>query len=63
MACEGGHLQCVSLLLQNQADVNALDKQKYTPLFCACQMGQRDVVETLLLRMYFFISALHPRDV
>ena len=50
MASEGGHIQCVSLLLQHQAGVNALDEQQYTPLFCACQMGHREVVETLLLR-------------
>lgn len=50
MACGGGHLQCVNLLLQNQAGVNVMDNQQYTPLFSACQMGHRDVVETLLLR-------------
>ena len=50
MASEGGHLQCVNLLLQHQAGVNVMDKQQYTPLFSACQMGHRDVVETLLLR-------------
>ena len=49
MASEGGHLQCVNLLLQNHAGVNIVDNQQYTPLFSACQMGHKDVVETLLL--------------
>lgn len=45
----------MKLLLENNAQVDATDVMKHTPLFRACEMGHKDVIQTLikglLLRM------------
>ncbi|KAJ3597825.1 hypothetical protein NHX12_001342 [Muraenolepis orangiensis] len=43
-----GHVSTVGLLLQKGAMVDSLDVMKHTPLFRACEMGQRDVILTLI---------------
>ena len=43
-----GHVSTVRLLLEKGAMVDCLDVMKHTPLFRACEMGQRDVILTLI---------------
>lgn len=43
-----GHVSTVKLLLERGAMVDYLDVMKHTPLFRACEMGQRDVILTLI---------------
>ncbi|KAG7282201.1 hypothetical protein CRUP_034948 [Coryphaenoides rupestris] len=43
-----GHMSTVRLLLEKGAMVDSLDVMKHTPLFRACEMGQRDVILTLI---------------
>jgi hypothetical protein len=43
-----GHVSTVRLLLEKGAMVDSLDVMKHTPLFRACEMGQRDVILTLI---------------
>lgn len=54
-AALSGHVSTVKLLLENNAQVDATDVMKHTPLFRACEMGHKDVIQTLikgsLLRM------------
>lgn len=47
-AALSGHVSTAQLLLQRGAMVDALDVMKHTPLFRACEMGQRDVILTLI---------------
>eukprot|EP00548_Thalassiothrix_antarctica_P005236 CAMPEP_0194143106 /NCGR_PEP_ID=MMETSP0152-20130528/12300_1 /TAXON_ID=1049557 /ORGANISM="Thalassiothrix antarctica, Strain L6-D1" /LENGTH=1478 /DNA_ID=CAMNT_0038842361 /DNA_START=120 /DNA_END=4556 /DNA_ORIENTATION=+ len=50
-ACAGGkpgHLSAVKQLLENGADVHALNKWRETPLLTAANHGQADAVESLL---------------
>lgn len=50
-ACAGsklGHLEAVKLLLENNADVHALNKWRETPLLTAANHGQAGAVEYLL---------------
>lgn len=50
-ACAGGksgHLSAVKQLLENGADVHALNKWRETPLLTAANHGQADAVEALL---------------
>mmetsp|Transcript_5278 Transcript_5278/g.8666 ORF Transcript_5278/g.8666 Transcript_5278/m.8666 type:complete len:1516 (-) Transcript_5278:122-4669(-) len=50
-ACAGGkngHLSAVKQLLENGADVHALNKWRETPLLTAANHGQSDAVEALL---------------
>lgn len=41
-------MSTVKLLLERGAMVDYLDVMKHTPLFRACEMGQRDVILTLI---------------
>ncbi|XP_051922106.1 inversin [Hippocampus zosterae] len=43
-----GHVSTVKLLLERGGMVDSLDVMKHTPLFRACEMGQRDVILTLI---------------
>lgn len=47
-AALSGHVSTVKLLLDNDAQVDATDVMKHTPLFRACEMGHRDVIQTLI---------------
>lgn len=48
VASLSGHVSTVRLLLEKGAMVDSLDVMKHTPLFRACEMGQRDVILTLI---------------
>lgn len=43
-----GHLNIVTLLVHNKANVNALNKRLATPLTCAARCGHQSVLEFLL---------------
>lgn len=47
-AALSGHVSTVKLLLENNAQVDAADVMKHTPLFRACEMGHKDVIQTLI---------------
>lgn len=47
-AALSGHVSTVKLLLENNAQVDATDVMKHTPLFRACEMGHKDVIQTLI---------------
>ncbi|KAL6090052.1 hypothetical protein STEG23_031853, partial [Scotinomys teguina] len=47
-AALSGHVSTVKLLLDNDAQVDATDVMKHTPLFRACEMGHKDVIQTLI---------------
>ncbi|NWX91343.1 INVS protein, partial [Nothoprocta pentlandii] len=47
-AALSGHVNTVKLLLEHNAQVDALDVMKHTPLFRACEMGHKDVIQTLI---------------
>lgn len=47
-AALSGHVSTVKLLLENNAQVDAVDVMKHTPLFRACEMGHKDVIQTLI---------------
>lgn len=47
-AALSGHVSTVELLLENNAQVDATDVMKHTPLFRACEMGHKDVIQTLI---------------
>jgi len=48
VACVGGDLKMVKLLLQNKASISAPDDQGYTPLHVACAAGHQSVVKELI---------------
>ncbi|VDI60983.1 Hypothetical predicted protein, partial [Mytilus galloprovincialis] len=48
IACEGGHLDIVKLLLTNIADVFIYNSLGDTPLYMACKGGNIDIVKLLL---------------
>ncbi|NXG14686.1 INVS protein, partial [Grallaria varia] len=47
-AALSGHVSTVKLLLDHNAQVDALDVMKHTPLFRACEMGHKEVIQTLI---------------
>lgn len=47
-AALSGHVSTVKLLLECNAQVDALDVMKHTPLFRACEMGHKEVIQTLI---------------
>lgn len=47
-AALSGHVSTVKLLLERNAQVDALDVMKHTPLFRACEMGHKEVIQTLI---------------
>ncbi|XP_068792443.1 inversin isoform X8 [Struthio camelus] len=47
-AALSGHVKTVKLLLEHNAQVDALDVMKHTPLFRACEMGHKEVIQTLI---------------
>lgn len=47
-AALSGHVSTVKLLLEHRAQVDALDVMKHTPLFRACEMGHKEVIQTLI---------------
>ena len=64
-ASSNGHSEIVEILLQNGAEVNALNEFDFTPLHFAAQNGHFAIVETLLthgaekgLKSYFHTTPL-----
>ncbi len=52
MAAQRGHLECVKLLVEAGADVNALNKHREPPIHLAKVKGHEEVVEYLLAHGY-----------
>ena len=48
VAAQGGHAEVVTLLLKNNANVDAVDNEGRTPLYFATQEGHAEVVRILL---------------
>ena len=48
IAAQEGHVDVVKVLLQNGADVNAVDERKWTALHFAAQSGHVDVAKVLI---------------
>ena len=48
-AAYSGRVDCVELLVEFGACVNAVDRLQHTPLFRACEMGHTEVVHNLIL--------------
>ena len=48
LACRGGHLSTVKLLLSHQAKVNTSDNKGTSPLQSSCEAGAIDLVQLLL---------------
>ncbi|GJM06707.1 MAG: hypothetical protein DHS20C10_04410 [marine bacterium B5-7] len=48
LACKFGCRHSMRLLIENGADVNALDANHWTPLHVACQFGKTDLMQLLL---------------
>ncbi len=48
MACNSGHLECVRMLLDAGADMNAGTARKFTPLTLASINGHFEIVELLI---------------
>jgi len=48
-AAYSGRVDCVELLVEFGACVNAVDRLQHTPLFRACEMGHTEVVHSLIL--------------
>ncbi|XP_012557209.1 inversin-B [Hydra vulgaris] len=48
MSTQGGHLNCVKLLIKYGADVNLPDGKQHIPLFYACASGNTEIVNELL---------------
>lgn len=47
-AIEGGHLECVKLLLTYRADLTVRDKYGNAPIHQAVKFGRKDIVELFL---------------
>ncbi|CAG2247536.1 unnamed protein product [Mytilus edulis] len=47
VACNGGHIDIVKTLLQNNADINICNSLGETPLHVACRGGHAEIVELL----------------
>lgn len=47
-ACLNGKLDVVKLLIKSGANVNAINKDGYSPLFVACENGYDNIVQFLL---------------
>lgn len=47
-AAYSGHVNCVKLLIEYGACVDALDTLQHTPLYRACEMGHTEVVNSLI---------------
>uniref|UniRef100_A0A0C3TZS3 Uncharacterized protein n=1 Tax=Guillardia theta (strain CCMP2712) TaxID=905079 RepID=A0A0C3TZS3_GUITC len=48
-ACQKGSVACISILIEHQADLEALDrKKKNTPLHMACEKGHIEIVKLLV---------------
>ena len=71
-AAYSGHVNCVELLIDFGACVDALDVLQHTPLFRACEMGHTKVVNNLILSELFltfllifinFVTILYARNV
>ena len=48
IAARSGHFESVQLLLENGAQINALDYEQNTPLHLAAKLGYHEIVEILL---------------
>ncbi len=48
IAARSGNLEIINILLENGADVNAMDNESYTPLMRAAIIGNSKIVEALL---------------
>ena len=48
IAAAAGRKACVEVLIQNKADIEAKDSTKQTPLLCAADHGQLEVIKCLL---------------
>ena len=55
-AAYSGHVNCVNLLIEFGACVDALDMLEHTPIYRACEMGHTEVVNSLILSKFGFIS-------
>jgi len=55
-AAYSGHVNCVKLLIQFGACVDALDTLEHTPIYRACEMGHTEVVNSLILSKSSFMS-------
>lgn len=44
-----GHVQVVDLLIRNQADINAKDRNQYTPLHVAAATGTQYIKNMFLV--------------
>lgn len=49
-AVRGGSVACVNALLDSGANINARDTRYYTPLLCAVELSNKDMVDILLGR-------------
>lgn len=48
LASDQGHYETVYILLKAGADINAMSKHSFTPIYNACYMGHSDIVWLLL---------------
>jgi ankyrin repeat protein len=48
VACLGGFVDIVDLLLRNNCNINQCNTSHATPIVCACLRGRTDVVKLLL---------------
>ncbi len=48
MAARNGHTEIVKVLLQSNAEVDAVDKNKKTPLHWAAEKGCKEIVSALI---------------
>ena len=49
-ACQEGHIDIVKLLIENNADINAIDYQGATGFYMACQEGHYKIVKHLIYK-------------
>ena len=51
IACKNGNINVVKYLVENGADINKKNKDKWTPLFIACYKEHIPIVKYLVERM------------
>lgn len=62
-AALSGHVSTVQLLLKHDAQIDATDVMKHTPLFRACEMGHKEVIQTLIKGQLWRIHKCVHRNV